>query len=296
MKKLILLAAVLFVSATFTFAQFTFTSIDYPGGTGTTAHGINNHGVIVGGYDTQGQPRHALLIQKGKFIPLAPTTDLGTKYSEAYQINDRGDVVGITLDDNGFTHGFLLGKGRLTTLDFPGASETWTAGLNDSGTVAGFWNLYDPDGNFLYEGGFLWKDGVFTDVTFPGAGDTGVIGINARGDFVGTWDSGIYATTVSAFVFSKGQFTSFDAPFPGVWYTQANDINSTGKIVGKYHDGITQRGFLKVGDTFTRIDYPGALSTIAGGINSAGQMVGRWVDSSGAVHAWLAQPGNKGKP
>jgi uncharacterized membrane protein len=126
-----------------------------------------------------------LLIKAGQFIPLAPTTILGTNFSEAYKINDRGDIVGIFLDDNDLFHGFLLSKGVLTTLDFPGTSETFATGINESGTVVGFWDLLDADGNDLAEHGFTWKDGAFTEVNFPGSADTDVLGINARGDLVG---------------------------------------------------------------------------------------------------------------
>jgi len=57
-----------------------------------------------------------MLLKKGKFIPLAPTTILGTIYSEATNINDHGDIVGQMIDDNGFAHGFLLSDGVLTIL------------------------------------------------------------------------------------------------------------------------------------------------------------------------------------
>jgi uncharacterized membrane protein len=116
------------------YAQFTFTSIDYPGGTLTTARGINDYGVIVGAYRIA-PPRHALLIRAGQYIPLAPSTILGTDFSEAFKINDFGDVVGEFMDDTGFGHGFLLHNGVLATLDFPGASDTSARGINASGTV-----------------------------------------------------------------------------------------------------------------------------------------------------------------
>jgi uncharacterized repeat protein (TIGR03803 family) len=295
MKKLILLAAVLFVFVTFSYSQFTFTSIDCPGAERTRAHGINNNGDIVGSCKYPGDNMHAVLIRKGEFIPLAPTTLLGTSFSVAYKINGHGDVVGIFIGDDGFYHGFLLRDGVLTILDFPGANETYATGLNDSGTVTGWWNLYDSYGNINIQHGFIWKDGTFTDVTFPGADVAAATGINARGDFVGGWSLSIDAPTGSGFVSSKGNFTSFDAPFPGLVSTQGDDINDFGDIVGLYIDdsGI-QHSFLKAGATITNIDYPGAAGlTSVWGINSVGEMVGNWRDSSGAVHGWLAEPGNR---
>jgi len=293
MKKFVLLAAVLFASVTFSYAQFQFTSIDYLGGFGTRTRGINNHGQIVGSYDTEDGNRHALLIQKGKFIPLAPDTILGTDYSDAYKINDRGDVVGWDCDDV-TCHAFLLRDGVVTLLDFPGATLTYGWDINESGAVAGVWDLYDSQGNFIYEGGFLWKDGSFTEVAFPGAGDTAVTGINARGDFVGLWDSGPPDYTNTSFIFSKGEFTSFDLPFPDLTNVQPSGINAQGNIIGQWYENGLPRGFLKVGEAFTNVDYPGAAYSSAWGINAAGWMVGNWYESSGTVHGWLAQPVKNG--
>jgi len=104
-KKLSLLAGILLVSVASVHAQFLFTSIVCPGGQGTTARSINNHGEIVGRH-----AGHAVLIKGGQCIQLAPTTVLGTDFSEAFKNNDRGDAVGEFVDNNGFAHGFLLSK------------------------------------------------------------------------------------------------------------------------------------------------------------------------------------------
>src|SRR5215472_14652055 len=96
MKRLSILALTVLALVASASAQFTFTPIDFPGGTLTTARGINNHGDIVGSYRVV-PPRHALLVRGGNFIPLAPTTVLGTNLSEAFKSNDRGDRSGISL-------------------------------------------------------------------------------------------------------------------------------------------------------------------------------------------------------
>jgi uncharacterized membrane protein len=295
MRRFSLLAFILLAIATSARAQFTFTSIDFPGGTLTTARGINNHGEIVGAYRIE-PPRHALLIKAGQFIPLAPTTILGTNFSEAFKINDRGDIVGRFLDDNNFSHGFLFSKGVLTTLDFPGASQTQALGINESGTVVGSWDLLDADGNLLAEHGFTWKNGAFTEVNFPGSADTAVLGINARGDLVGSWNTGL-TSQIHGFVCSKGQCFSFDVPFPESVFTQADDINALGHITGIYinADGVPH-GYLAVGSNFTKLDFPDSTGTTAWGINSAGQIVGIYDAADGSVHGYLAQPNNKAKP
>ena len=296
MKRLLLVAVVLLVSLSPASAQFTFISIDYPGGTLTTARGINNHGEIVGAYRIM-PPRHALLIKASQFLPLDATSVLGTNYSEAFKSNDRGDVVGHYIGNDGFGHGFLLHKGVLTTLDFPSASDTYAFGINESGTVVGYWDILDSGGNVLAFHGFTWSNGSFSQVDFPGSADTSVLGINARGDFVGAWDTGITSPIGHGFVFSKGQFISFDVPFVGATVTQGNDISAQGNIVGTYVDASGGlHGFLAQGAKFTSIDYPGAVATTAWGINSAGQIVGNHIDTAGVLRGYLGQPGNKRKP
>jgi uncharacterized membrane protein len=293
--KRFLLSMVLFGAVATGYAQFTYSSIDFPGGTLTTARGINDHGDVVGSYRIK-PPRHALLISDGNFIPLAPGTILATHFSEAFKSNDRGDVVGEFVGDDGFTHGFLLSNGTLTTLDFPGASDTLATGINESGTVAGFWDIVDSSGNLIADHGFTWKDGQFSQVDFPGAADTAVFGINARGDLVGGWDTGITSPLEHGFVISQQGPTSFDVP--GATITQADDINASGGIAGVYIDATgNQHGFLLDGTKLTTIDFPGAAVSSVWGINSAGQMVGNYrLQPSGAPHGFLAQPEEKQKP
>ena len=301
MKKLVLLAVVLLASATFAYAQFTYCSIDDPAGYGTRVRGINNTGQIVGSYvyDQYGDV-HALLIQNGQFIPLGPNTILQTEYSDAYKINDRGDVVGIVCDEVA-CHGFLLHKGVVTTLDYPGASDTYATSINESGNIIGYWDLYDNQGNFLYEQGFTYKNGNFTELTYPGSGDTSAVGNNDFDVVVGIWDTGPTATTGSGFVEWLGQFISFQAPFPDVAYTQGDGINDFGLIVGQEYTATEYanelgHGFLSIGPHFTQLNYPGAMETTAWGINLAGQMVGNWYDSNYDAHGWLIRPFNKTCP
>jgi 6-phosphogluconolactonase (cycloisomerase 2 family)/uncharacterized membrane protein len=294
MKRSIQLVCALLALVVSAYAQFTFTSIDYPGGTLTTARGIRNHGEIVGSYRIV-QPRHALLIKAGKFIPLAPQTVLGTNYSEAFKINSHGDIVGQYAGNNGLFHGFLLRNGNLTTLSFPGASDTYAFGINNSGIVVGYWDLLNSVGGVVAYHGFMWKAGVFQQVDFPGSVDSSILGINVHGDFVGSWDSGIHSPIAHGFICSSKQCTSFDVPVAGATLTQPDDINANGQIAGAYVDGGLIHAFLIDGKNFTSLDFPGATSTVAWGINTAGQIVGTYHNADGSVHGFLAQPSSAGK-
>ena len=290
MNRYVLLASALLAFVVPAPGQFTFTSIDYPGGTLTTARGINNHGEIVGAYRIS-PPRHAMLIKAGKFIPLASKTILGTNYSEAWKINSRGDIVGRYVANNGVTQGFLLSQGKLTTLSFPGASDTYATGINNSGTVVGYWDLRASTGQIVAFHGFTWKNGSFQEMNFPGSVDSFIFGINTRGDFVGAWDSGINSPIAHGFVCSHKQCSSFDVPFAGATQTQADDINAKGQITGTYveSDGSIH-AFLLAGANFTSFDFPGATLTLAWGINANGQIVGDYLNADGSTHGFLAQP------
>ncbi len=282
MRRTALLVLLVLVALLTAHAQYTFTSLDFPGGTLTTARGINNHGVVVGAYRTD-PPKHALLIKHGKYFPLAPTTLLSTTNSEAYKTNDRGDVVGAFISEDGLTHGFLLSHGVLTTLDFPGANFTRAFGINQSRVVVGEWAVFDDLGNAIAYGGFVWKGGVFTETKlFPGDAVGAPLGINEKGDLVGGWSPGLTSPDLHGFVYSDGSFVSFDVPFAGANQTQPNDINEYGQIVGMYLDADGRNhGFLKVGAQFVAIDYPSAAATTVWGINAIGQIVGTHYDEVG---------------
>jgi probable HAF family extracellular repeat protein len=304
MKRLTLLVIALLAFVASASAQnFKFTSIDFPGAVFTAGRGINNHGEIAGSYRIPGSPRQAMLLKKGKFIPLAPPAP-DASFSEATSINDRGDVTGQWGDANGFFHGFLLSDGALTILDVPGATDTFALGVNDSGLVAGYWDLLDPNGNYLANLGFTWKDGAFIDtqINFPGATGAlpgaGLFGVNSRGDLSGVWLPDLNGNIEHGFVCPKtAPCFSYDASVPGTVLTQGDGINAHEQIAGVSCDNnFVCHAFLVAGGTLTSFDFPGATGTLAYGINSAGQIVGRYSDPNGSIHAFLAEPVRTGKP
>lgn len=271
MRKLQLLA---FLAAFLTpaYAQLTFTSLLFPGADLTRTFGINNHGQIVGSYRIT-PPQHALLINKGQFMPLDPSSALGADFSQAGGINDRRDVVGTYVDAQGNQHGFLLSHDVLTNVDFPGGTFPNANGINDSGAIVG--DFFDSAGALH---GFVWRAGVFTQIDVPGAVDTLPTGINARGDIVGIWDTNIN-TAGHGFVLTKsGQFVTLDEPNAAPEGTNADGINDKGEIVGAYIDpaGVVH-GFLEADSNFTTVDFPGADATTCQGINNAGQIVGNYI-------------------
>lgn len=97
-------------------------------------------------------------------------------------INNRDDVVGQTEDVDGHTHAYLQEGPRITSLDVPGASDTYVNDINDVGEI-----LLDA---FFEETGsnqnYLWSKGVLIPLTSPaGAEATYTYGLNNHGDYCG---------------------------------------------------------------------------------------------------------------
>lgn len=136
----------------------------------------------------------------------------GSSLTECLGLNNLGYAAGVYQDSGGSYHGYLRSpSGKITVIDFPGASTTpgtapCTAGpvsgtvangVNDFGTVSGhFW-----DKNYIEHGFMRLANGVYYQVDVPGAfGNAGggtndfgtIVGhyfdssCNERG-FIGTW-------------------------------------------------------------------------------------------------------------
>ena len=177
-----------------------YTAIKFPDARNTRANGINSAGDIVGTYvekkndDIPGNNdgrTHGFLLSCGVFR----TIDFpDAHYTEAWRINDRGQIVG-RYKYHG-THVFLLdlATGNFTSIDFPGATETagegftQMGGLNNKADIAsGYCNSSSNCGldSFGALHGFLLNNGSFTSLDVPGAAGTVAFGINDHGQIVG---------------------------------------------------------------------------------------------------------------
>ena len=178
-----------------------YTAIKFPDARSTRANGINSAGDIVGTYvEKKNDPidgnndgrTHGFLLSCGTFR----TIDFpGAHYTEAWRINDRGQVVGRYKTQGNF-HVYLLtlATSDFTSIDFPGANETAgedfteMGGLNNHGDIAsGYCNSATDCGleSFGALHGFLLKQDSFTSYDVPGAAGTIPFGINDRGQIVG---------------------------------------------------------------------------------------------------------------
>jgi len=195
----------------------------------------------------------------------------------------------------------------ITSFDVPGATETSAYGINNAGTVVGYY----ADETGAYRGFSRTAAGVYTILHCPGAANTLASAINNVGTIVGTGTDADY-NALDGFSFSGGTYTSLngnptwpngindagtivgDAIYSPGMEIDACGINNAGVIVGIYIDDSGIHGHSLTGTTYTLLDYPGAIMTNAYGINNHGDIVGTYVayvDDSYLQHGFVLSGG-----
>jgi uncharacterized membrane protein len=218
-----------------------------------------------------------------------------TGESLAGGINNRGQIVGQYRDARG-EHGYLRDpRGRLTTIDVPGARATAPVKINDRGQIVGIYsrnatNTKDPDAAVH---GFVLDRAKVTTIDYPGAASTQAAGINNRGEVVGDYFDA--AGTAHGFRWYKGRFTRIDVPGA---FTGVLDINDCGQIVGYHADDLAGpfHAFVLDRGKFTSFDAPGVRYTYAFGIDNRGRIVGfTGTDAAGTeLHGFRVDQHGKG--
>jgi uncharacterized membrane protein len=116
-----------------------FTSINVPASMHTGATPDGN--TIVGLYsDLTVMPAatHGYVLQNGSFQSFdVPSSTL--KFTQAWDINPDGNIVGDFKDGAGVFHGFLRTSGGYTSIDFPAATASHAQGINPGGAIVGMY-------------------------------------------------------------------------------------------------------------------------------------------------------------
>ena len=140
----------------------------------------------------------------------------GATRTEAWDITNRGDVIGFYANADGRLHGFRLDKrGKYTKFDDPdwGLENDLTGG-NDRGVTVGSLLRYDPTMGEAH--GYLRdKRGRFTTIDVPGALTTAAWRTNNRGQVVGAYsdvDRQVPLRFFRGYIYEDGRFTRVDAP------------------------------------------------------------------------------------
>jgi probable HAF family extracellular repeat protein len=259
-----------------------WTDLGSLGGNESIACGINDTGRVVGqSHLASGSHRAFLWTPGGKDgAPANPQMrDLGTLgggESEAYAINDTGQITGFAQTAKN-EHAFIFSGGKMTDIGalMKGTPNSFGYSINRHGRVAGtsYNSSYSTAHAFYYNGSTV------TDLGTLGGGGASALAINDQDQIAG------YASTAAgldhAFRYAGGVMT--DLGTLGGNYSYALSINNQGVVVGgSFIDkaDLTYHAFVTAGnalvDLNTQLDASGAGWVLieARTINDSSQIAG----------------------
>ncbi|MGH6875856.1 MAG: hypothetical protein ACREHV_00605 [Rhizomicrobium sp.] len=139
--------------------------------------GINSKDIFTGNYENSSLQYIGHVGKNAKYASSIKLNGIDNTGVAGRDIDDAGDIVGWYLDAGGNEHGFLLSRGKATTIDHPGGATT-LEGINNKGTISGLYT--DTSGN---RHGFTYdiKTRKFHEIAVPGSTFVEVWGLNDQG-------------------------------------------------------------------------------------------------------------------
>lgn len=263
----------------------TFKPILGPNGDNVVVKAINNSQTVVG-IDTVLNDG-VIIDASGNVTSFTAPGALGGSL-QPVAINSAGEIAGVWLDQNLFSHIFFrYTDGTITsfsTEDFglTNVSGMQVTGLNDKGAITGYYLANAPDGNFGKNGFVRSPEG---DLTFFNAAGTNTApsSISNSGAITGSYG----LNPEHGFLRSPaGHITLFDVP--GASLTEPDSINAGGFIAGTFN-----------GEGFVR-DHLGTITKFSVGghqndgavlnyltMNSRREITGSWHGLAGTFHGYL---------
>jgi probable HAF family extracellular repeat protein len=270
-----------------------------PGGNNSIAYWVSDSGLVFGNSDDGGvdavtglQDFEGVVWKNGQIINMGT---LGVNFVSPNAMNDRGQVVGLALNDipdqfsfiglGTQTRAFLWQDGVMLDLGTLGGPDAWAASINEQGVVAG-WALVDSTPNAVTgqptQHPFLWRDGALLDLGTLG-GTSAVVGslqnpgaggsINNRGQVIGT--SNLAGDLIHhPFLWDRGvlkDLGTLGGDLGEAWW-----INDGGQVVGRADLPGSQvhHAFLWKNGTMTDLGAsPSWPCSTAIDINSRGQVI-----------------------
>lgn len=222
------------------YGQANYTNENYPGSVQTQVTGINNNGVTVGFWSDQNNAN--LVNNNFGFVNVGGTftnvnnpntgASNGVVVNQLLAVNNNNVAAGFYIDANGVTHGdtYNIATNSFSPVNIAGALAVTAAGINDAGTVAGF---YTNASNATL--GFILSGNTLTNVQDPNGVSTMILGLNNTG-----LADGVYADAnglLHGFIYNiaLNSFTTVDAP-NGPGGTTLNGLNDLGQFTGFYVD------------------------------------------------------------
>ena len=170
----------------FFYTNGTYTTYEPPEGSSAHVQGINDAGDFVGFYAATDGTTLGFIVTNGQFNQIAVP---GASSTLCFGINNLDQAVGVYVVGHGANatvHGFMrAADGTLTyPIDYPGATNTDPAAINDAGLIVGFWTNKQGAHGFL-----LQLPGTFVNFDVPRSDGNGTefAGINNRNSISGSF-------------------------------------------------------------------------------------------------------------
>jgi probable HAF family extracellular repeat protein len=188
------------------------------------ARAINDAGQIAGWSDQSSGGTRAFRWESGTMSNLGVLT--GGFYSEAYDINELGDVVGYS-DTSTNYRAFMYSGGVLRDLgSLIGGDGSLAYAVNDAGQATGYADYGTDSHAFLYD----WDTNVMTDLGTLGGTRSYGRNLNEAGDVIGEANI-VGDTAYHPFVYRDGVMKDLGI-LPGGIYASADRISPSGLVIG----------------------------------------------------------------
>lgn len=278
MKRLVIaLGSLLSLAAMAAGQSYRLNELNLPRGTSGFARGLNINGAAAG---SAGEA-HGTDVSAAVWDHTGHPSDIGRlpggDFSDAFGINDAGEVVGGS-NTAGVNQPFHY-NGSLIPLPLPAGDDSGQANaINNAGAITGWTS--GPAGQHAV----VWSSNGGVTV-LPGALGLG-LAINANNQVVGSsQDSG----AEHAILWNDGQTTDLGT-LPGDNQSRAIGINNAGQIVGYSRGAAGQHAFLFNGISMADLGMLGGTDySEASGINNNGVVVGT-TDTNQGKHAFVWTP------
>jgi para-nitrobenzyl esterase len=213
----------------------TYTLFNIPGSSLLT-YGVNESGTVVGSYLGPeigwGPVGVYAFTRSGSQIRSyqAPNTKGAVADTEFKSINNRGQIAGFyeLFDPNPVLWtSFVLTGSSLTEIAYPGASETFVQGINDSGDVVGFYTDADLNEHAFLKAGTTYRN---IDPSGPN-GSSAAISISDSGLVLGFAKSNLFVYDLSTGKYLDESILLSELSNTFTFFN-VTAINSSGEVVG----------------------------------------------------------------
>ena len=201
----------------------------------------NNKGVTIGVAGSLLASSVPFSLQGSTLTSLALTIGANryTSNFEPTRINNWGTIVGYYFDSAGTAHGFKRwNNGQGIALNFPGAKETFAMGINDHGSIVGWYSVTLPPNEQRH--GFIYHNGQWATLDYPSnTVQTSLTGIDNANVIIGETSAG--GTFQFSFIYENGAFKKVALPnsqFP----SDVTGISLVGGLITGWVGGVSPSG------------------------------------------------------